>query len=167
MQTNQHQEDLFTLFKNAFLYFIKDIYIVLIGLLTTFMRYLLPIHNIVQLIVIFFILDVLFGYWAAKVVKQQKFSVKLIWQHTVPRMIVSLILIVCTFMWDSVYKVEIIHTYKIVGWFISGVLLASVVDNAYKITKWSAFPQIGKLIDKVTKEKTNLDLNDNDNQIKN
>jgi len=153
-----HQESLLLLIKNALLYFVKDIYLCTVGISTTFIGYLFPIRNIVHLMIGFFILDVLFGYWSARVVKKQKFSVKIIWEHTVPRMTIAIVLIICTFMWDKEYHQDYISTHKIVGWFISGVLLASIIDNGYKITKWNAFPQLSKLIKEKTKEKTGLDI---------
>lgn len=155
------------LIKNAISYFFKDTFTTIIGIFTTFIGYLFPIKNIIHLLIIFFIFDVVFGYWAARVIKKERFSVKLIWEHTMPRMAISIIIIICTFMWDKEYHQDVLYTHKIVGWFVSGVLLVSIIDNAYKITKWRAFPQIGKLISTVTKEKTNLDVNDNNNQITN
>ncbi len=156
-----HQPDLLITLKNALLYFFRDIYTTIFGLLCTFIGYLLPIRNIIHLLIVFFILDVIFGYIAARVVKKQRFSVKIIWEHTMPRMAISIILITCAFLWDKEYHLDIVHTHKIIGWFISGVLLVSIIDNAYKITKWSAFPQLGKLIKDTTKEKTNLDIDTN------
>jgi len=158
MNTPQSPDSLYIIIKNALLYYVKDAYVGTIGLTTTFIGYLLPLRNIVHLMIAFFILDVLFGYWSAKIVKKQRFSVKIIWEHTIPRMVIAIILVICTFMWDKEYHQDYVSTHKIVGWFISGVLLASIVDNAYKITKWNAFPQISKLIKDKTKEKTNLDI---------
>jgi hypothetical protein len=162
MNIEQHSLNFFILFKNALFYFFKDFYTTTFGLLLTFIGYLLPIKNIVHLLVLFFIMDVIFGYWSARVVKKERFSVKIIWQHTIPRLAISIIIITCAFLFDKEYHQDIVYTHKIIGWFISGILLTSIIDNAYKITKWSAFPQIGKLIKDTTKEKTNLDI-DTDN----
>lgn len=165
MPTSQHQENLFIIIKNALIYFFRDIYISLVGIFASCIGYLLPIKSIVSLLILFFILDVFFGYWSAKVVKKEKFSVKIIWEHTIPRMLISLILITCAFMWDKEYHQDFVSTHKIIGWFISGVLLASIVDNGYKITKWNAFPQIATLIKTKTKEHTNLDIDNSDTNL--
>ncbi|MFW5753495.1 MAG: hypothetical protein ACOCV9_01720, partial [Marinilabiliaceae bacterium] len=80
------------------------------------------------------------------------------WRTTVPRMILSLVLILGAFMWDHVFAQNFIATYKIVGWFIAGILLFSIGQNGYQITHWRAFRHIGDAIEKklgtdLTKEK--------------
>ena len=140
----------------AFYYIFSSAYSTTIGLLFTFLQYLFPIRNVVHLLITFFILDVLFGYMAARKLRKEKFSVKIIWSHTMPRMLISIVLITCAFMWDEVYQQEWISTYKIIGWFISGVLLSSIAENAYLITKWAVFPKI----DKIIRDKTDKIMND-------
>lgn len=61
-------------------------------------------------------------------------------------------------MWDSVFSQELVKTYKIVGWFISGVLLWSIAENGYQITKWSVFPKLGNLFRTKVNEATGLDV---------
>jgi len=56
-----------------------------------------------------------------------------------PRMVISVVLILSAFMWDQVYSQDTVATYWIIGWFISGVLLSSIVQNGYRITKWDVF----------------------------
>lgn len=144
-------------------YFFKDFYAFLIGCIVSFIGYLLPVKNIVNLLILFFIMDVILGFWAANVLRNERFSVKIIWKHTIPRMLISLILITGAFMWDEVYHQEFVSTYKIIGWFISGVLLYSIAENGYQITKWSAFTKIGSALHTKVKESTGLDINDKNN----
>jgi Bacteriophage holin family len=141
-------------------YFFKDFYAFILGCLVSFIGYLLPVKNIVNLLVLFFILDVIFGFWAANTLRNERFSVKIIWKHTIPRMLISIILITGSFMWDKVYHQEFVSTYKIIGWFISGVLLYSIADNGYQITKWSVFTKIGNVFNTKIKDSTGLDIND-------
>ena len=115
--------------------FISGSFLALIG-------YFLPVKNIVHLLILFFVFDMLFGYWAAKV-RGERFSAKIIWTTTMPRMVISLILIICAFMWDQVYDQNMIPTYRYMGWFISGVLLANIIKNSYRITKWDIFLGLG------------------------
>lgn len=129
-----------------FICFINSMYGLLTGLLMSFFSYLLPICNIVQVIIFFFIIDVFVGYYSNKKMKGEKFSVKKIWGNTVPRMTISLMLITCSYMWDTVFEQQIVSTYKIIGWFISGVILSSIANNGYKLTKWNAFIQIGDVL---------------------
>jgi len=155
-----HQESFFTLIGRALRYLFQDAYAMLVGAILGYIGQLLPIKNIVHLLIIFFIADVLFGFWAARKIRKERFSVKIIWQHTIPRMLISIVLITGAFMWDQVYEQELVATYKVIGWFISGVLLYSIAENGYQITKWSIFPKIGSLINDNVKTKTGLDIND-------
>lgn len=130
----------------TFTYFFNSIYGVIVGLIMTFFSYLLPILNIVQLVIFFFIVDMFVGYYSNKKIKGEKFSVKKIWENTIPRMTISLMLITCSYMWDTVFEQQLVSTYKIIGWFISGVILTSIANNGYKITKWNAFIKIGEVL---------------------
>jgi multisubunit Na+/H+ antiporter MnhF subunit len=118
----------------------------------------------VHVLLIFFLLDVIFGYWAARRLRKERFSVKIIWNHTIPRMLISIVLIIGAFMWDNTYNMDMISTYKLIGWFISGVILYSIAENGYKITKWSVFPKIGNLLNKGVKEKTGMDVNEKEEE---
>ncbi len=130
----------------------------LAGLFTAMIGYILPIKNVVHLVLFFFLLDIIFGYWAARKLRKEHFSTKIIWQYTMPRVLISIVLVMASFMWDTVFKQEFISTYKVIGWFISGVLLFSIAKNGYKITKWEMFPLIGKLLEKKIEEQTGIDI---------
>ena len=121
------------------------------GAFTSILGYFLPLKNIVTVLMIFFILDVIFGYWNARKNKKQKFQVGIIWNHTIPRMLSSIVLILGAYMWDTTYNQTVVCTYKIIGWFISGMLLYSIAENGYKITKWGIFHKISKQIEKEVK----------------
>ena len=125
---------------------LKTIYSFIIGALTAIFGYFSPIKDIVNLLLLFFILDVLIGFWASRKLYGERFMVSIVWKHTVPRMILSLILIIGAYMWGSTYQQEYVSTYKIIGWFISGLLLYSIAENAYCITRWTMFKKIGKAI---------------------
>lgn len=128
----------------------------IVGVFMSIIGYLFPIRDIVHLLALFFILDVIFGYWAAKKLRKEPFSAKIIWKTTMPRMVISLVLITGAFMWDSVYNQEFVATYKIIGWFISGVLLASIVQNGYHITNWNLFAFLGDFLKNKIKDTTGI-----------
>lgn len=133
----------------------------LTGVFASIVGYFLPVRDIVHLLILFFILDVIFGYWAAHKLRKERFSVKIIWNHTMPRMLISIVLITGAFMWDTVYRQEVVDTYKIVGWFISGVILFSIAENGYLITGWTVFSRVGRLLSKKIKDATGQDLTEN------
>lgn len=94
---------------------LKKAYAMLSGLFMSILGYFLPVKDIVHLLILFFILDVFFGFWAAKKLRKERFSVKIIWSHTIPRMLISIVLILGAYMWDSTYQQDLVSTYKIVG----------------------------------------------------
>lgn len=125
---------------------IKSAWSLLSGAFMSVIGYFLPVRNIVHLLILFFFIDVIFGYWAAHRTRREKFSAKIIWKTTMPRMIISLVLIICAYMWDQVYSQDMVATYRVIGWFISGVLLANIVQNGYRITNWDVFLGLGQIL---------------------
>lgn len=128
--------------------FFSQLWSFITGVIMSVIGYFLPVKDIVHLILLFFILDVIFGYWAARRTRGENFSAKIIWNTTIPRMVLSLVLILGAFMWDTTFGQDYIATYKIVGWFIAGILLFSIGQNGYQITRWRAFRHIGDAIEK-------------------
>jgi len=145
-------------FINACEPYLTNVYALMAGVATTVIGYFLPVKDILHLMIVLFIIDVFFGQWKARKVKKEKFEVKKIWETTMPRMLISIVLVLGAYSWDVTYKQEFISTYKIVGWFISGVLLYSIAENGYKITKWGFFLNISDLLKKKIKEQTDIDI---------
>jgi len=144
--------------------FASHVWTLISGIFMMAVGYLFPIKDIIHLIIFFFILDVIFGYWAARRLRGEKFSAKIIWNTTIPRMLVVLVIIISAFLWDSVFNQSFIATYKVIGYFISGVILASIVQNAYNITEWPALTEIGSIIKIKIKEKTGIKINNRENK---
>lgn len=135
-------------------HFIRSIASYMSGVFTVIFGYFTPVKDIVHLLILFFILDVLIGYWASRKMNGSRFMVSIVWKHTIPRMILSIILIIGAYMWDNTYKQEFVSTYKIIGWFITGLLLYSIAENGYYITRWTIFKRIGKVIKKEVDDDT-------------
>lgn len=133
----------------------------LAGLFSAFLGFFIPVKDIVHLMVVFFIIDVGVGYWAARKIRGEKFSTPIIWNTTIPRMVLSITVVLLSFAWDKIFGQEMIQTYKVVGWFVSGILLFSIVKNAYKITKWKVFPQVGDIL----KERLKIKDDDTDGEL--
>ena len=152
----------YTEFINALHTACTKTYGMFVGALASIIGYFLPIKDIVHLLILFFILDVAFGYLAARKLRNERFSVKIIWSHTMPRMLMSVVLITGAYMWDTVYKQDVLSTYKMIGWFISGVLLYSIAENGYKMTNWAVFSKIGALFNQRTKDHTGMEIDKTD-----
>ncbi len=147
------QEPYFKAFIHALDACLNNFYYVISGFICAIIGYFIPVSNIVGLLLVFFILDIAFGFWAAHKEKNESFSVNIIWEKTVPRMLISVVMILGSFMWDNVYDQDVIATYKVIGWFISGLLLHSIAENGFIITQWSVFKKISFIFsDKVKKE---------------
>ena len=140
---------------------IENAYTCLTGLFLSIIGYFIPVKNIVHIVLLFFLLDVIFGFWAAKKLRKERFQVSIIWKHTMPRMLISIVLILATFMWDNVFQQDYVSSYKFVGWFISGVLLFSIAKNGFQITKWGVFNSIGNIVKKKVEE-TGEKIEDNE-----
>ena len=74
-----------------------------------------------------------------------------------PRMVISVVLILSAFMWDQVYSQDTVATYRLIGWFISGVLLSSIVQNGYRITQWDMLLGLGEIIKQKIGERNKRD----------
>jgi phage-related holin len=132
------------------------------GLATTAIGYFIPVKDIVHLVLFFFLLDIAFGAAAAKKLRKERFSTKIIWNYTMPRILISLVLILTSYMWDTTFNQEWVSTYKLIGWFICGILLYSIAKNGYKITKWRVFPMMGHAIEHKMEEAAGVELNMDD-----
>jgi len=128
------------------------------GSCTAILGYFLPIRDLVHLVILFFILDMLFGYWAARRLRGEKFSTKIVWKTTFPRMLISLILILMAYLWDTTFHQVYLPTYNIIGWFIAGILLFSIAKNGFKITGWQGFAGIENLFRKKIEDETGAQL---------
>jgi len=141
-------------------HFFADSANVCAGMLGTIIGYFLPIRDIVHFVILLFIMDVIFGYLVDRQQNKARFKVKLVWNHTIPRMLISIVIVMATFMWDRTYEQDVVSTYNVVGWFISGVLIFSIAENAFLLTKWDTFLRIRNMIRKNINEKTGEDLSE-------
>ena len=130
-----------------------------VGALFSIFGFFEPVKDIVHLLIAFFIIDMLAGFWANKVVKQEKFKMSKIWATTFPRMLISLVLIMMTFWWDNVFGQTSVKTYWFIGYFISGVLLANILQNSYRATRWGILLNLAEFIKGIFKDK-GVDINE-------
>lgn len=125
---------------------ISDFCTFITGIFVSVIAYLFPVKDIVNFLVLLFILDFLFGFWVAHKINHERFIVKKVWDGTILRMLFSIVLIILLYLWGDLYQMSMETSYKIVGGFISGVVLVSIIQNMYKLTQWSLFVNIIEFI---------------------
>jgi hypothetical protein len=125
---------------------IEDVFALILSIIITVIGLLTPIKNIVNLLLLLFFIDVVFGYLAAHKLRGECFKVSIIWKKTMPKMLVATALIVLTYLWDITYGQDFVSSYKLIGWFISGLLIVSIAENGWKITQWRPFLSISSII---------------------
>ena len=127
-------------------WFAQNLYKVSAGVFTAIIGYFIPIRDFVHLLIFLLIVDMLIGYWANKKTRGEKFLMTKVWSVTIPRMVVGIALIMCAFLWDTIYHQDTVSTYVITGWILSGATLVSITQNGFKVTHWAALNDIGNLI---------------------
>ena len=132
-----------------------DAYNVFAGWLGSLVVYFLPVFDVLRMLVFFFVIDCLVGYWKARKIDGIPFRGRIVWDKTITRLALSTVIILCAFSWDNVYSQDVIKVHMIIGGFISGVVLLSIVQNGYEISRWSVLNRLAKHLDK----KLESDLN--------
>lgn len=143
----------------------SNIWAVICGFFAVCLGYFAPVFDIMLLLLFLFALDVVFGYWAAKKLRGEKFSKTIIWKTTMPRLVVSGVLVLIFYMWDMTYKQDFVATYRLVGWFISGIIIYSIAQNGYSVTKWEGFPLLGLFLKKKIQDTTGIDITKKDGEV--
>ena len=132
-----------------------DAYNVFAGWLGSLVVYFLPVFDVLRMLVFFFVIDCLVGDWKARKIDGIPFRGRIVWDKTITRLALSTVIILCAFSWDNVYSQDVIKVHMIIGGFISGVVLLSIVQNGYEISRWSVLNRLAKHLDK----KLESDLN--------
>lgn len=140
--------------------FLSSFYDFVVAIFLTIFGYLLPIKNMAHLVLFFFFLDIIYGWLADKKQNGSKFKPAIVWAKTVPRIVLTILLLIMAFLLDEVSGQEYIQTYKVVGWFICSLLFLSILKNGYVVTQWNAIPLIGKLIEKRIEKQTDTDISE-------
>ena len=125
-----------------------DAYNFFAGWLGSLVVYFLPVFDILRMLVFFLIIDCLVGYWKARKIDGIPFRGRIVWDKTITRLALSTVIILCAFSWDNVYSQDMIKVHMIIGGFISGVVLLSIVQNGYEISRWSVLNRLAKHLDK-------------------
>lgn len=132
------------------------------GLLGVVFGFFLPIKDMVNFVILLFLVDIIVGYITAHKIRGEHFKPEIIWKKTVPRMTLSVVLIILTYLWDTTFEQTILSTYTTTGWFISGMLIVSIARNGFKITRWQVFESLTGVFHEKIKEQTGVDIREID-----
>ena len=139
-----------------------DAYNFFAGWLGSLVVYFLPVFDILRMLVFFFVIDSLVGYWKARKIDGIPFRGRIVWDKTITRLALSTVIILCAFSWDNVYSQDVVKVHMIIGGFISGVVLLSIVQNGYEISRWSVLNRLAKHLDKKLENDLNNGLGEAD-----
>ena len=140
----------------------SDAYNFFAGWLGSLVVYFLPVFDILRMLVFFFVIDSLVGYWKARKIDGIPFRGRIVWDKTITRLALSTVIILCAFSWDNVYSQDVVKVHMIIGGFISGVVLLSIVQNGYEISRWSVLNRLAKHLDKKLENDLNNGLGEAD-----
>ena len=132
------------------------------GVLASFFGFFLPIKNILLFLILLFSTDVFFGWLNNRKKTGKKFEPKVVWKTTLPRLAISAVLIICSFLWDKFFDQNIVSSYKVIGWFISGILIYSIAENGYQLTGWRPFRKVSEIFKNKIERETNYKVNENE-----
>lgn len=126
--------------------------------------YLSPIKDIAHMLVFFFIMDVVWGWLADRKINKAKFLPSKVWSKTIPRMLLSAVLLVSCFMLDERTDQHWVSIYKIVGWFIASLLIVSITRNGVIVTSWKPLGFIENIFKSKIEKETGIkvDLSDDE-----
>lgn len=146
--------------------FFQNIYyriIDLIGaLFFALVGYFSPISSVVHVVLIFFVLDIFYGWRADVKINNARFKPSIVWQKSIPRMVLALIAVLSAYMLDTEMKQIWVDSSRFVGFIICGLLFISILKNGLIVTRWGALKVIERWAKKEIKEKTGLDIKDDE-----
>ena len=142
----------------------------IVVLFFSILGYLSPVESITHLVLLFFLIDVIYGWRADKKLHHGKpnpktgeimkvrFRPGIVWEKTMPRVLFSVVALILSFMLDEVTRQKWIETHLLIGWAISALLFLSILKNAYIVTNWNALPFVGDVIKDKVEKKTGIKM---------
>lgn len=130
--------------------------------LASFVGYFSPMKNVVHMVLIFFLVDVIYGWLAAKKLRGEPFKPGIVWKKTMPRVLLSLVLLILAYIIDKETGQTWVNTYSILGWGISGLLFLSIAKNGYIVTNWKSIPVLEKWVEDKIEKETGIHIKEED-----
>lgn len=132
------------------------------AILVAFVGYFSPLSHVVHVVLICFLADVVYGWLADKKLNKAPFKPSLVWKKTMPRVLLSLVLLILSYVIDKETGQTFVDSYRILGWAICGLLFMSIIKNAYIVTNWGAINSIDRWARKKVKDETGLTIKDSE-----
>lgn len=132
------------------------------AMIVAFAGYFSPLSHVAHLVLIFFAVDVLYGWLADRKLNNAPFKPSLVWKKTMPRVLLSITLLILSFIIDKETGQTWIDTYRVVGWAICGLIFMSILKNGYVVTNWMAIKSIDRWAKRKVKEETGLVIKDDE-----
>lgn len=129
-----------------------------------FLGYISPLKDILYLTILFFVVDIIYGWRADRKLNNAKFQPGIIWAKTIPRMVLSLTALILAFLIDKVTGQKWINTYLIIGWIICGLLFVSIMKNGYIITEWRVIKYAVNTLKYKVSSVTGVEIKDEDSK---
>lgn len=144
--------------------FFQNIYYRTIDLIGTaffaVLGYFAPVSAVVHVVLGMFVIDVIYGWRASNKLHGMPFKPSIVWTKTMPRMVLSIVLVLAAYMLDVEMHQEWVDTPRIVGWIICGLIFMSILKNGLIVTRWGALKAIQRWAKKEVKDKTGLIIKD-------
>ena len=140
----------------------NKVYDFLVASLMSIAGYFSPLKDIAHMLIFFFLLDVLWGWLADKKKNNARFKPSIVWNKTVPRMALSILLLIACFMLDDRTDQHWVSIYKIVGWFIASLLIISITRNGVIVTGWKPLSGIEDIFVNKVEKQTGIKMKKNE-----
>lgn len=124
----------------------------LLGAILSFLAHLAPLYETFITLFVFFCFDVFFGFLVAKKKRNERFSSKIVWSKTVPKMAIITLIIVLVFQLDSLAPTDFMKLTSLISWGLSGLILHSILQNILKLTDYKEVKEINDILTKKMKE---------------
>lgn len=122
--------------------------------------YFSDIKGSVHLMLFVFLMDLIFGIWSSIKIDKKRFSVNKFF-IAIMRALVSIVFISVLYAMGKEMHIGS-DLYNYAAWLITGFILYSAAENAYRLTGGKYFLLLKKLLAKKIEENTGIDVNDED-----
>jgi len=135
---------------------------ILVFLLSSFVGYFSPLKDVVHMVLILFFVDVIYGWLAARKLRGESFKPSIVWKKTMPRVLLSLVLLILAYIIDKETGQKWVNTTSILGWGMSGLLFLSIAKNGYIVTNWKSIPLLEKWVEDKIEKETGVQIKEED-----